>query len=155
MKNNLKDNKGFTGLDISVSLIIIVISITVIASMFYSLYLSGTGLKRNVIATDYAINILEKIQTMDYDDVNYNNLNLKNELDSVISNEGASVQSRFEGGNYIVTVNNYKISVNIENYSETHSLPNDYIKIIKVSIEYNLGKNNKETLEISTLKTIK
>ena len=156
MKNKLKDNKGFTGVDISVSAIIIFISLSIIASTFYSLYVSGNGLKRNVIATDYAINILEKIQTMDYDSVYYGSTDLQNELDSLLIGNNGTISSSFIDGNYIVTVNNYKITVNIENYSETNSLPNDFIKIIKVKIQYNLDKkNNTETLEISTLKTIK
>lgn len=160
----IKKNNGFTGVDISVSIIIILITISVITTLFYSLYLSGEGIKRNVIATDYAINILETIEATDYELVTFNDseddtLQLKEKLDELLKKE-----SIINDNIYNVNVNNYDIEIVIEKYSDrfdnTEDTKEDYIKIITLNIKYNLGKNsdktaNTEVLKITTLKTIK
>lgn len=161
MKIKLKTNKGFTAIDLTVSIMIIIISVSVITNMFYNLYLSGSGIKRNVIATDYAINILELIEATDYELVTFNEdkeLNLKNKLDEFLKTE-----SKIENNIYTSNANNFDIAISIEKYSEQNEVDEekeDYIKIITVKITYSLGKNsdkttNKETLTISTLKTIR
>lgn len=160
----IKENKGFTGIDISVSIVIILITISIIATMMYNLYLSGAGIKRNVIATDYAINILETIESTDYEEVTFNNnedeqLKLKKKLDEILKKE-----SKISNNIYNSNVNNFDIEIIIEKYSDRFNnlevKKQDYIKIITVNIKYNLGKDsnnstNTETLTIRTLKTIK
>lgn len=156
LKDTLKKNNGYTGLDLSVSAIVILISISVIATMFYNLYFAGTGMKRNVIATDYAINVLETIQATDYSSVTFNqeeSTTLKTKLDEMLKVTGSCDNNT---NTYNANVNNYNIKITIEKYSDRFNTGEikDYIKIIKVEIQYMLGKNNTETLEISTLKTI-
>ncbi len=160
----IKENKGFTGIDISVSIVIILITISIIATMMYNLYLSGAGIKRNVIATDYAINILETIEATDYEEVTFKNnedeqLKLKKKLDEILKKE-----SKISNNIYNSNVNNFDIEIIIEKYSDRFNnlevKKQDYIKIITVNIKYNLGKDsnnstNTETLTIRTLKTIK
>lgn len=160
----IKENEGFTGIDISISIIIIVITISIIATMMYNLYLSGAGIKRNVIATDYAINILETIEQTNYEEVTFNNsedeqLKLKKKLDELLKKE-----SQINNNTYKSNVNNFDIEIIIEKYSNRFNnlevKKQDYIKIITVNIKYNLGKDsnnstNTETLTIRTLKTIK
>lgn len=163
LKNKMKQNNGFTGLDLSISAIVILISVAVISTMIYNLYLSGSGIKRNVIATDYAINILETINATEYSKVAFNTGDdtLKNELDNLLD-PNDSFESSIIDNKYILNVNNYNISVTIEKYSDKFNTgeKEDYIKIVTVKIEYSLGKKNvdksvnTEVLEISTLKTI-
>ena len=81
LKEKMKQEKAFTGIDLSISIIIIIIAVTIIASMSYNLYLSGSGIKRNVIATNYQIEIQETIQATEYEKVTFSNNDLKNELD--------------------------------------------------------------------------
>lgn len=162
LKNKIKQNKGFTGMDLSISVIVILISIAIIATMIYNLYLSGAGMKRNVIATDYAINILENIQATDYASVTFNqeeSTTLKTKLDEMLKVTGSCDNNT---NTYNANVNSYDITIKIEKYSDKFNTgeKEDYIKIITVKIQYNLGKNNAdksvntENLEISTLKTI-
>lgn len=167
-KNKIKQNKGFTGMDLSVSVIVILISVSIIATMIYNLYLSGSGIKRNVIATDYAINVLETIQAIEYSKVTFKESNeLKNILDTLLKTEGTydSTTNTYTANTSKINNNydnNYKIEVIIEKYSDKFNTgeKEDYIKIITVRVEYSLGKNktdesiNKEVLKISTLKTI-
>lgn len=159
IKNKIKQNKGFTGIDLSISAIVILISVSIIATMIYNLYLSGLGIKRNVIATDYAINILETIQATEYSKVTFNDedIELKYVLDNLLNiKDNNRNSSSIENSKYIANVDNYELEIKIEKYSDRFNTgeKKDYIKIITVKIQYNLGKNNKEILEISTLKTI-
>lgn len=172
LKDTLKKNNGYTGLDLSVSAIVILISISVIATMFYKLYFAGIGMKRNVVATDYAINILETIQATEYSKVTFNDedIELKYVLDNLLNiKDNNRNSSSIENSKYIANVNNYTITIKIEKYSDREEIKtevkDDYIKIITVNIKYNLGKKlnknvdddddtNTEILEISTLKTI-
>ena len=156
LKDKIKQDKAFTGIDLSISIIILVIAISVIASMSYKLYLSGSGIKRNVIATNYQIEIQEMIQTLEYNKVTFKDDNtLKNELDRILNTEGICDVNE---NSYTAIANNFDIKVQIENYKdrfEEQENKEDYVKIITVKISYNLGKSdNIETLEIKTLKTI-
>ncbi len=155
LKDKIKQDKAFTGIDLSISIVILVIAVSVIASMSYNLYLSGSGIKRNVIATNYQIEIQEMIQTLEYSEVTFNDSNtLKSKLDTMLNTEGTVNEN-----SYTARVDNFDITVQIENYKdrfEKKENKEDYIKIITVKISYNLGKtNNVQTLEIKTLKTIK
>ena len=168
LKNNLKQNKGFTGMDLSISIIVILISISIIATMIYNLYLTGSGIKRNVIATDYAINILETISATEYSKVTFENDNtLEGVLDTLLNTDGiydstTKTYTAITKGSTSNYDNNYKIEVFIEKYSDKFEKEKkqDYIKIITVKVHYTLGKNNadnsinNEVLEISTLKTL-
>ena len=162
LKNKLENNKAFTGLDISISVIVILISISVIAAMIYNLYITGAGVKRDVVATDYAINVQELIQSTSYDEVTFvDNDALKEKLDDFFGKSGEIKDGKYNiiMGTQGTSNNNFDITVGIEKYKDTHPDKEDYIKIVKVTIKYNLGKQNsqnanEETLEISTLKTI-
>lgn len=162
LKEKLKKEKAFTGLDLSISIIVIIISIAVIATMIYNLYITGAGVKRNVIATDYAINVLELVGSTEYNDVTFTeNNSLKEKLDSFFGKQGEIKDGKYNivMGTQGTSGNNFDITVGIEKYKDSHPEKEDYIKIIKVIIKYNIGKTssnsvNEETLEISTLKTI-
>lgn len=164
MKNTLRKlirkNNGYTGVDLSVSAIIITISVALIATFVYNIYISGEGLKRNVVATDYAIIILETIESTDYEDVTFKeDTSLKKILDNILGDINGKINTTTN--TYTGNAKNYNIDVKIENYNEKFQTDEkeDYIKIITVSISYNLGKKsnnepNTEILEIKTLKTI-
>lgn len=168
LKNIIKKNEGYTGADLSVSLIVILISIGVIASMYYNIYFAGSGLKRNVTATNYAINVLEAVQSTEYEKVTFNleeDATLKNTIYNLPIFRGQVKENASEitENKYSFKMENYDITVEIEKYSDRFDAENpkeDYIKIIKVTVAYNLGKDksgnaNKEILQISTVKTIK
>ena len=146
LKEKIKQEKAFTGIDLSISVMIIIIAVAVIASMSYNLYLSGSGIKRNVMATDYQIEIQELIQATKYEEVTFkDNTALKTKLDDLLKTTGTTNDTE---NSYTGRVKNFDVWVQIENKE-------DYVKIITVKISYNLGKSkNVETLEIKTLKTI-
>lgn len=64
-----KNNKGVTGIDIVMSILIILISVGII-SMMYSKYLEKTKeVKRNTEATNLAREFIEYVETANYEDI--------------------------------------------------------------------------------------
>lgn len=69
MKVDMKKEKGFTLVDVSLALIIIVLFASTVASIMYSLYISTTEAKRTAVAVNYAVDIFERIGSMAYSSV--------------------------------------------------------------------------------------
>ena len=62
----LKNNKGITGVDISISLVIIVLFVGIITSLLYSFVISSRNIDRKTMATEIAVDKLESMK------LNYN-----------------------------------------------------------------------------------
>jgi len=125
-----KENKGIVVADALIAILIMSIFIGVISTLCYNIYISASFTKRNGIATNYGINIMEYIEKLPYDDVTEYNL-----VQYINTLEDASI------GNDTP----YRIGINIQNYNETPGNigKKDLIKIIKVEIKYNLGDSEK------------
>lgn len=65
---NIKSNKGLVGTDISVSIIILILFVAIITTIFYQIGMSNLKTTRNSIATDCAVNIIEAIKLMSYEE---------------------------------------------------------------------------------------
>lgn len=134
----MKEKKGFTAIDITISIIIIMLLVGIITTLYYNFYLTASARNRNAIATNCIIDVIERVKLMNYNDVNTENIN---EL----------VQSLKEDK---TLPEEYKVTVEIQNYNEQEKNVNklDIIKILKVKVEYTVGQK-KEKIEISTLIT--
>ena len=74
MKINLKENKGFAGIDISISMIIILIFIPTIFGIVYNIGKANAEVKRKSTATSIASDVLEIIKSENYVDVDVQKL---------------------------------------------------------------------------------
>lgn len=72
---NLRKENGFTGIDISVALIIIIIFVGIIATLIYNFEIQSKEVKRKSEATSIIIDILEYAKNTPFEDVNLENLN--------------------------------------------------------------------------------
>ena len=66
----MKNDKGFTAVDIGLALFVIIIFTVTITSISYSVYLSNTEAKRTAVALNYCVDIFEHIGQLDYSEVN-------------------------------------------------------------------------------------
>lgn len=57
---------GFTTVDISVAMLVIIIFVSITSSVMYNVYLSSTEARRTATALNYAVDIFENIGIMDY-----------------------------------------------------------------------------------------
>lgn len=141
----LKNNKGFTQIDIVVSIFILMLFVTLIASLFYNSYVSSTLNKRNAEATAYLTQIFEAIDLIDYD-------KLDNSDEGIVAKINTIDSSKISG-EYVENISlestlstPYKVQVKIQNYNETEGNTDkeDLIKIITVTIKYNVNKKEQQ-----------
>ena len=128
----LKNNKGFSGVDVSVSLIIIIIFVSVIVTLLYNFSLVSKKVERQGEASYIIIQILEKLKQENFDNVT-DNIN----VDEIIG--------KHDGYNIEVKVKNYE-----DDLSNTNNQEETLIKLVTVKVEYKVGKNS-EKIEISTI----
>lgn len=136
---NFRKNNGFTGIDISIALVIMLAFVSLIASLIYSFNQASQGVDRKSEATYLTIQVIEAIKQMNYDDVS-------NEMtiDTISSSTSNNIDVK-EGYNLKIEVENYKDIVGDDTLE-------DVIKIVTVTVEYSLG-NNTEKVDISTVIT--
>lgn len=137
----LSENKGFTGIDISIATIVILLFVSIIASLVYNFSEASKGVERKSEATHLAIQIIENIKQMNYDDI-IEDKNNGMDLKYIQEKTGQTIEEK----------TGYNITINVENYKDRKNDQNleDVIKIAKVTIDYTLGKDT-EKVEISTI----
>lgn len=79
----IKDQKGMTGVDITISILIIAIFTSIVMTLVYNVYVTSVTQKRATVASNYLVDIFEYIDQINYDEVtNENIIDKINELDS-------------------------------------------------------------------------
>lgn len=147
MKINLKDKKGFTSIDLSVAMIIILIFVVIMTSISYNVYLSSTEAKRTAVALNYAVDIFEHIGQVDFGDVaaSYELLQIDS-LDALVYKD-ISTSGNMD---YIsASIGTYDIKIQIEDYKG-----GGIVKIITLTITFPVSRKNTESLELQRVKVI-
>lgn len=139
-KMHIKEEKGFTGIDIAISVIIITIFIAIIANLISNINLTSEETKRKTIATSYAVQQMEIIKAQGYIE-NYEGKGI-NKKDTIID-EDINKDGNFTGYHKIVTIKDYTL---IKNDSKAQT---NLVKEITVQISYKLAGKD-ENIEIST-----
>ena len=139
---DIKSESGFTGTDVAIAIMVIVIFITIICAISFNVYISTSSTERTSRANAYIVDILEKVQKLDYDDP----LLAVGEYRTDTDNRKILDISIPKG---------YQVNLKISKYTEMPGNENkqDIIKIIEVNISYLLNKQTKE-INIKTLKTV-
>lgn len=127
----IKSNKGISGVDIVISIGVIVLFVGLIGSLFYKIYFTSTSIRLNALAIDYAVKIAEKTDRLTYEEVN-------NELNENLNEE-------FE------ILDSYNATISVEKYSDIDNTKEDVIKTVTIKVEYNF-MDTKEEFIIKKLK---
>lgn len=156
---NFKSNKGYTGADISIALIILLIFIPTIGAIIFNITLANNNTKRKVNAMNFATSILEIAKETDYDKLKLENTEEKEEfLDKI--NEKFGITS--ENGEFSLKDENntsYKVKVTITKYIDTEEYASshdstdekkDLVKTITTEVEYPIGNETKK-VNVSTV----
>lgn len=64
----IKEEKGLTGIDIAISIVLITIFIALIANLIANINLNSEDTERKTIATSYAVQEIERIKAHGYID---------------------------------------------------------------------------------------
>lgn len=142
----VKLNKGFTQVDIIVSVFILMLFSSLIAALFYNSYNSSISNKRHAEATTYLTRILESIELINYDNLDGEVINVINNIDSE-KLSGTFVEN---GIPQVDLTTPYKAEVEIVNYNEMpgNEDKKDLVKQINITIIYKT-RNNKPEENIS------
>ncbi|MBR3162710.1 MAG: hypothetical protein IKF17_01240 [Clostridia bacterium] len=138
-----RGNKGITGIDISVSLIIFVLFVSLITTLVYNFAVASRNVNRKAVATDIAIKKIEELKQTPYDQI----------LEIDEENPQATQYADKDGVILASGSGPYKIITDIEKYTND-DIENiqDVLKIVKVRVVYN-AQNREESIEISTVIT--
>lgn len=131
---NLKNNKGFTGIDISVATIVFIVFASIISMLFYNMAVSSKKIERKTVATNLCIEIIEALKESPFDKLT------KTEETSMDIETLQTIS-----GKTINLPNGYVPEIIIEDYKEEN-----VIKILRVTISYKENNKNEE-ITIETL----
>lgn len=151
---NFKSNKGYTGIDISIAMIIILVFIPTIFGIVYNLQKIRSRTERETIAVNIATDVLEIARSLNYSEVFISNEN--SEFKTILNNKYSNLEisNNTVNCNYS-DVNNihYKIQVTVSNYYPADievQDQNDLVKQITAEVMYPVGYSTK-SINISTV----
>lgn len=140
---NLRNNRGFTGIDVSVALVIIVLFAGLVASLVYKFGIASKEIDRKSEATYLAIQVIEGIKQMDYQDI-------------IEDTAGGMTVQNIESstGQTIENEDGYTITINVQNYKDKmqNDTLEDVMKIVKVTVEYTV-ETETQNVDVSTVVT--
>ena len=123
-KLNIKSENGFTVQDLLIAIFIIMLFAALISTTMFSVYKNNAKVNVSAQMATYAVQILEDIDKISYEEVN-----------SDLSQTYASKFSIPSG---------YNIDIQVSNYGEGGKNVQDIIKIVKLTISYTLQGETEE-----------
>lgn len=139
----VKSEKGITNIDITVSIILITLFVSIIATIMYTIHANSTSMNRKTEAMNYAINEIENIKAQDFDTLQDTNEEA-NEFVDIIDTEGNTT-----GYAKKVTIIDY---ANLPENKENDAILLGLVKKVTVEIAYKVG-NTTQTVDLSTVIT--
>ena len=137
-----RNEKGYTVIDIAISIAVIFIFISILSMLFYEFNSSATEIERKTQATYHAINEIEQIKSTGFE--KYQGIN----QDSLVDNDGNAlktpVETSEEGFSKTITVQDY------QDLEGNGTATPDLVKIITVKISY-LFRGQEQSVELSTV----
>lgn len=137
---SIKEEKGLTGVDIAISLVVITIFIATIANLIANINLNSKSMERKSIATSYAVQETEKLKAKGYVS-DYDGKGISSE--ETIKDEDIYSNSEFTGYHKTVTIKDYILIVNDSTKQK------NIVKEVTTDISYKVG-NKEENVSIST-----
>lgn len=126
----LKSNQGFTMQDLVVAILILMLFVGTIGSVYLAVYEVQIDTKLDSVATLFAVQIVEYIDKISYDEVN-------NGMEEEVRQEFS-------------IPNSFGIQIQVSNY-EPEANSQDIIKEVKVTITYTFNENDRN-ITINRLK---
>lgn len=138
-----KSEKGFSGIDVIISIIIITIFITMIGNLIVNINLNSKDIERKTIATSYAIQEIEKIKSEGISKYLGKGINSEEIIEEDINKD-----SVFTGYRKKIIIKDYVL------ITKDSTKEQDKVKEVTVEILYKLG-NKEKNVSISAYITAK
>jgi len=139
----LKNNKGITGIDITISALIFIVFVSMIATLFFNLSSSANRLERKSTATNIAIEVIEALKVTDLSLLDPTNEGNSMTLENL--NEYTSKNINVPNG-YTVTIS---IEIPVKEGIEESEM-RGFARKVTVDVSYQANKKT-ENVKISTL----
>jgi len=167
MLNKLKSEKGITGIDLSVSLIVITLFISIIVSLSMNVSTSLLSKKSLEIATNCMTAIMEKVDSMDYDKVEVTDgfetitrvgdygatINFKNEIKGILNEKDEEGNFKYDILTVELKVEDY-VPENIKTEAEEKNKKvASLTKKVTVIINYKTNNKNEPPIEVTRVKS--
>ena len=137
----LKNNKGVTGVDIAISVLILIIFVSLIAGLFYNMGITSKKIDRKAEATNLAIGAIERMKLVDFADLE----NTKTNDDD--GRKGIN-ESNIPTLTDLDVPNGYKVEISVEDYDD-----GSVAKIIRAYVTY-MENNQNQEIKIETIKKV-
>lgn len=141
---HLKNEKGVTGVDITIAIILITIFVAIIATLFFNIRRTSSDIERRTQATAYAVSIIEQIKANGFDALP----TVSDGTNIITGYEDKYIQDNGVDTPYYQTIRVEDYSEIIESTGE-EEIQSDVVKKITVTIAYKSGNENQE-ISLST-----
>ena len=143
----IRNERGFTGVDISIAVIIIFIFVSLITTLFFRYSNASKALEHRTDATYIAIDEIEKMKNINF--ANIENVN-KNTKSITVNDEQININDLNDGSGEEVEEGYFR-KILIEDYNDIDSTKQEkLVKRITVIISY-MFNGKKQTVELSTI----
>ena len=136
MKINFKSNKGITGIDATIAVVILIIFVPLVTNLFSNITNTSKKIDRKATSINIAIQAVEGAKLIGYNNINGNSLSLSQVFDNNTGTNGKT-------GNYTSRniPNGYKVEILVAQQTNC--------KDIIVNVEY-MENAMTETLQLKT-----
>ena len=135
---NIKSDKGFTGVDITIAVLIITVFTAIIAALYQNYIITSKNIERKSEAINYAIQEIESLKT---------------KSDTYFSEDNADRLEITEYENVAIGTTGFSKTAIVQDYakfSTKEDVQLGYVKKIIVKISYKLG-NKEQSVELNTI----
>ena len=143
---NMKNNKGITGVDITISIIILALFISLITSMFYNVTIIGKSINRKSDAVYIAVQVIEAVKQLGYSELPTGD----NAGTSIYTLE--ELNAKLESEKKIILKNGYSVSILVDSYRKIKGdmTLEDILKRITVTVNYK-EQDKSKSVELNTV----
>lgn len=143
---NLKDNKGFVGVDASLAVVIFLILVPTIFGIVYSINSNKNESNIKSVALNIAVNSIECAKTIDLEKSDAENAEaILNDLKTNIYNDKITINSDKKSAVITNDIASYKLEIQVTDYKG-----DNIVKTVKAIVTYKF-KGQEKTIDLSSV----
>ena len=158
----MNNNKGFTLIELSISIVVVVLFATIVANLNYQIFSNYVEAKRTALATERAVEILEYTGTIDIEQDGFDdngNINSSSRAFEKIKEKYKTAYLLENTINFNLDNDVYECHIKFEDYANLtensgKDLQPNILKIITVTVDYSI-RGNEENVSIKRVLTKK
>ena len=158
---NLKDNKGYVGVDISISVIVLLILVPTIMGIVYNINSTRNKTSIKTGALNIVVNAIEVAKETAVSENDQFKISILNKIAETYNNNpskanGQNVEVDTNTGTATIFLKNasYIVKIDVTDYADDKDTDSgihaNLVKTVKATVSYKIGKNE-ESMDLSTV----